>query len=73
MKNGRRIEIGHRFMAADLRLAPAITAGAWEIVQVFEATDGLLHARLANTVDRSLIKTVAQAALLDRNLFRRAD
>ena len=48
-------------------------AGAvWRVVQVFEGGDGVRYARLVNAADRSLTKTVATGALLDRSLFRHA-
>jgi hypothetical protein len=68
----RRIEPGQRFMPTSLQLG-TVTVGPWEIVELFHANDGLPYARLANAADRSRIKTVAEAALLDRHLFRRVE
>lgn len=48
------------------------SAGVWRVVQLFEGADGVAYARLVNAADRSLTKTVATAALLDRSLFRQA-
>jgi hypothetical protein len=70
MIGARRIEPGQRFMPTSLQLG-TVTVGPWEIVELFQANDGLPYARLANAADRSRIKTVAEAALLDRHLFRR--
>ncbi|MBI3517503.1 MAG: hypothetical protein HY060_26015 [Proteobacteria bacterium] len=44
----------------------------WRVVQLFDGGDGVRYARLVNAADRSLTKTVAAAALLDRSLFRHA-
>ena len=48
------------------------TAGVWRVVQLFEGADRVAYAKLVNVADRSLTKTVAIAALLDRSLFRHA-
>lgn len=68
----RRIEPGQRFMPSSRQLGTA-TVGPWEIVELFQANDGMAYARLANAADRSRIKTVAEGALLDRHLFRRVE
>ena len=44
----------------------------WRVVHLFEGVDGVPYARLVNTVDQSLTKTIATGALLDRTLFRQA-
>lgn len=44
----------------------------WRVVHLFQGVDGVPYARLVNTVDRSLTKTIATDALLDRTLFRQA-
>jgi hypothetical protein len=72
MIGARRIEPGQRFMPTSLQLG-TVTVGPWEIVELFKANDGLPYARLANAADRSRVKTVAEAALLDRHLFRRVE
>jgi hypothetical protein len=69
---GRGVEPGQQFMPSSLQLG-TVTVGPWEIVELFKAADGLPYARLANAADRSRIKTVAEAALLDRHLFRRVE
>jgi hypothetical protein len=45
-------------------------ADVWRVVRLFEGADGVAYANLVNAADRSLTKTVATAALLDRSLFR---
>jgi len=47
------------------------TVGAWEVIDLFEGSDGIPYARLANASDGSRIKTVARAELLNRKLYRR--
>jgi len=47
-------------------------AAIWRVVQLFQGVDGVPYARLVNTVDQSLTKTIATGALLDRSLFRQA-
>lgn len=47
-------------------------AGVWRVIHLFEGADGVAYARLVNAADRSLTKTVATGALLDRTLFRQA-
>lgn len=71
-QTARRIEPGQRFMPSSLTLG-SVTVGPWEIVDLFQAADGIAYARLANAADRSRVKTVAEAALLDRHLFRRVE
>ena len=71
MSNAKKIAAGERFMASDLIVGSAHSVGLWEVTQTFEGGDGLPYARIANTLDRSRVKTLAEGALLDRNLFRR--
>jgi hypothetical protein len=71
MTNAKRISAGQRFMASDLTVGSAHSVGQWEVTQTFEGGDGLSYARIANTLDRSRVKTLAEGALLDRSLFRR--
>ena len=73
MTNAKRISAGQRFMASDLTVGSAHSVGQWEVTQTFEGGDGLAYARIANTLDRSRVKTLAEGALLDRHLFRRVD
>ncbi len=71
MRAARKIVAGQRFMPSDLRVGSATSIGAWEVMHTFEGGDGFAYARLANTRDRSLVKILAQGALLDRHLFHR--
>jgi hypothetical protein len=71
MRTAKKIVTGQRFLATDLRVGSAASLGAWEVTQTFEGGDGFAYARLANTLDRSRVKTVAEGALLDRHLFHR--
>ena len=71
MKAARTIVTGQRFMPTDLRVGSQASVGAWEVTQRFEGGDGFAYVRLANTLDRSRVKTVAETALLDRHLFHR--
>ena len=61
----------HFVNAGPSAIEPGI-AGVWRVVQLFEGADGVAYAKLVNAADRSLTKTVAAAALLDRTLFRHA-
>jgi len=45
----------------------------WRVIDLFAGVDGVAYARLAHTLDHSRIKTIAQAALLDRQLFVRSE
>jgi hypothetical protein len=65
------VTIEDRFVNAT-RATPGYVAAVWRVVQLFEGGDGVRYARLVNAVDRSLTKTVAAGALLDRSLFRHA-
>ncbi len=71
MKATKKIVAGQRFLPSDIRVGSVASIGAWEVTQTFEGGDGFAYVRLANTLDRSRIKTVAQTALLDRHLFHR--
>jgi hypothetical protein len=71
MKAAKTILAGQRFMPTDLRVGSQASVGAWEVTQRFEGGDGFAYVRLANTLDRSRVKTVAETALLDRHLFHR--
>ena len=65
-----KIELGACFIPADAAVASRAVSGVWEVVDLFAGTDRVPYARLTNSRDRSLSKTVAQAALLDRSLYR---
>ena len=71
MRAARTIATGQRFMPSDLRVGSQASVGAWEVTQRFEGRDGFAYVRLANTLDRSRVKTVAETALLERRLFQR--
>jgi len=71
MRVAKKIVAGQRFLASDMRVRRAASVGAWEVTQTFEGGDGFAYVRLANTLDRSRVKTVAQGALLDRHLYQR--
>ena len=63
------LEAGQRFVPTEATYGTA-TVGAWEVVELFEGTDGRAYARVA-TLNRVRLKTVARAALLDSRLYRR--
>jgi hypothetical protein len=44
---------------------------ALEVVRLFEGTDGVPYARLANAADASRIKTAARDELLNGKLYRK--
>jgi len=69
---GRRFEIaqGMRFMPAAATMGTQ-TVGSWEVVSLFQGTDGVPYARLANAADTSRIKTVARDELLNGKLYRK--
>ncbi|MEJ0071333.1 MAG: hypothetical protein WDO24_24200 [Pseudomonadota bacterium] len=56
--------------ASDQTTTGKFTGIVWRVVDLFEGRDGIPYARLVNINDRSLTKTVATEALLDRSLFR---
>jgi hypothetical protein len=58
------------FLPATKTTTGKTTGIVWRVVDLFEGRDGIPYARLVNTNDRSLVKTVATEALLDRTLFR---
>jgi len=64
------IERGMNFMPRSSTVGTD-TVGSWEVIDLFEGSDGIPYARLANATDRSRIKTVARAELLNRKLYRR--
>ena len=66
------VAIEDHFVNAGRSAIESGMAGVWRVVQLFEGADGVPYARLVNAADRSLTKTVATAALLDRSLFRHA-
>jgi hypothetical protein len=70
MPRAPEINLYDRFNSAGAEIAPRSSL-IWEVVALFPGTDGVPYAKLANTVDRSRVKTVAQTALLDRTLFVR--
>jgi hypothetical protein len=70
MRAAAAVTLEDRFVSAT---ASTVGQGVvWRVVQLFEGGDGVRYARLVNAADRSLTKTVATDALLDRNLFRHA-
>ena len=71
MRAAKKIAAGQCFLPTDMRVGSVASVGAWEVTQTFEGDDGFAYVRLANTLDRSRVKTVAEAALLDRHLFHR--
>ena len=66
------VALEDRFVAAGRSVAGRGVAMVWRVVKLFEGADGVPYARLVNAADRSLTKTVATDALLDRSLFRHA-
>jgi hypothetical protein len=66
------IGLEDRFLPATKTTTGKTTNIVWRVIELFEGRDGIPYARLVNDNDRSLVKTVAAAALLDRNLFRPA-
>jgi hypothetical protein len=60
------------FMPATRKTTGGATGIVWRVVDLFQGRDGIPYAKLVNTNDSSLTKTVATEALLDRNLFRQA-
>jgi len=58
------------FLPATKQTTGKTTGIVWRVVDLFEGRDGIPYARLVNANDRSLVKTVATEALLDRSLFR---
>jgi hypothetical protein len=63
------VTIEDRFVSVGRSMSGCM-AMVWRVVHLFEGADGVPYARLVNAVDRSLTKTVATGALLDRSLFR---
>jgi hypothetical protein len=66
------VTLEDRFVSATASTVGRGVAAVWRVVQLFEGGDGVPYARLVNAADRSLTKTVATGALLDRSLFRHA-
>ena len=71
MKPGR-VTLEDRFVSAGRSAVASGVTAVWRVVQLFDGRDGVPYARLVNAADRSLTKTVATGALLDRSLFRSA-
>ncbi|MBV8169094.1 MAG: hypothetical protein JO021_20035 [Alphaproteobacteria bacterium] len=67
-----KVTLEDRFLPATKKTTGKTTGIVWRVVDLFEGRDGIPYARLVNTNDRSLTKTVATEALLDRSLFRPA-
>jgi hypothetical protein len=66
------VTLEDHFVSAGRSAIGTSTAGVWRVVRLFEGADGVAYAMLVNAADRTLVKTVATAALLDRTLFRHA-
>jgi hypothetical protein len=66
-----RVSVEDRFVTSS-RSAIRSMAAVWRVVHLFQGMDGIAYARLVNSVDQSLTKTVATSALLDRSFFRQA-
>jgi hypothetical protein len=49
------------------------TVGAWEVIELFQGTDGVAYARVANVSDGIRIKSMACEALLNERLYRRVE
>lgn len=58
------VAIGQRYQKQDA------TVGLWEIVAVLPGADDIAHVRLARVGEKSVVKTVSVAALMDRRMFR---
>lgn len=65
------VTIDDLFVARGTGATPP-TMQTWRVVDLFSGVDGVAYARLAHTLDDSRVKTIAQAALLDRHLFVRS-
>lgn len=72
MAKASKVALEDCFLPAIKTTTGKYTGIVWRVVDLFEGRDGIPYARLVNTNDRSLTKTVATEALLDRNLFRPA-
>ncbi len=68
----KAVTLEDHFVSAGRSAIGSSVAGIWRVTQLFEGADGVAYAKLENTTDRTLIKTVATGALLDRALFRHA-
>jgi hypothetical protein len=60
---------GMRFASARTTAGTA-TVGAWEVVELFNGSDDIAYARLANVTDPSKVKSVACDALMNTRLYR---
>jgi hypothetical protein len=67
-----KVTVEDCFLPATKKTTGKSTGIVWRVVDLFEGRDGIPYARLVNTNDRSLTKTVATDALLDRSLFKPA-
>lgn len=65
------VALEDQFVKAGSGIEPG-SAGVWRVVRIFEGAHGVAYAHLVNAMGRSLTKTVAAAALLDRSPFRPA-
>lgn len=72
MAKPTKVTVEDCFLPATKKTTGTTTNIVWRVVDLFEGRDGIPYARLVNTNDRSLIKTVATEALFDRSLFRPA-
>jgi len=68
----KSVTLEDHFVSAGRSAIGCGIAGVWRVIQLFEGADGVPYARLVNAADRTLTKTVATGALLDRTLFRHA-
>jgi hypothetical protein len=73
MTGSVNVALEDRFVNAGRSNAGRGVARVWRVVKLFDGADGVPYARLVNAADRTLTKTVATDALLDRSLFRHAD
>jgi hypothetical protein len=67
-----QLEIGARFRPVGDTAFGKPSRSVWYVKDVFDATDGKVHARLIDSLDSANCKTVSVSALLHSGLYQRA-
>ena len=67
-----QLEIGARFRPAGGTAFGQPSRTVWYVKEMFDATDGRVHARLIDSLDSANCKTVSVSALLHSGLYQRA-
>ena len=71
-KSDHQLEVGAKFRHAGGTAFGLPSRTVWYVKDLFDATDGKVHARLIDSLDSANCKTVSVSALLHSGLYQRA-